>query len=41
MRAKVATARFFAEQVLSQASGVAGAIVSGGAGALALAADDF
>jgi alkylation response protein AidB-like acyl-CoA dehydrogenase len=41
MRAKVATARFFGEQVLSQAPGVAAAVLSGGAGALALTADDF
>jgi butyryl-CoA dehydrogenase len=41
MRAKVATARFFGEHVLSQAPGVAGAILSGGAGALALTAQDF
>jgi 3-(methylthio)propanoyl-CoA dehydrogenase len=41
LRAKVATARFFAENVLSQAPGVAAAVLSGGAGALALTADDF
>ncbi|HEX4596227.1 MAG TPA: acyl-CoA dehydrogenase, partial [Burkholderiaceae bacterium] len=41
MRAKVATARFFGEHVLSQAPGVSGAILSGGAGALALTAQDF
>jgi alkylation response protein AidB-like acyl-CoA dehydrogenase len=41
LRAKVATARFYGEHVLSQAPSVAGAVLSGGAGALALAADDF
>ena len=41
LRAKVATARFYGEHILSQAPGVAGAILSGGAGALALAGDDF
>ena len=41
LRAKVATARFFGEHVLSQAPSVAGAVLSGGAGALSLAADDF
>jgi 3-(methylthio)propanoyl-CoA dehydrogenase len=41
LRAKVATARFYGEHVLSQAPSVAGAILSGGAGALALAGDDF
>lgn len=41
LRAKIATARFFAEHVLSQSPGVAAAVLSGGAGALALAADDF
>jgi 3-(methylthio)propanoyl-CoA dehydrogenase len=41
MRAKVATARFFGEHVLSQAPAVATSILSGGAGALALTAEDF
>jgi butyryl-CoA dehydrogenase len=41
LRAKIATARFFGEHVLSQAPSLAAAVVSGGAGALALAADDF
>jgi len=41
MRAKVATTRFFGEHVLSQAPGVAAAVLSGGAGALALTAEDF
>src|SRR5258708_17152622 len=41
LRAKIATARFFSEQVLSQAPALAAAVPSGGAGALALAIDDF
>jgi 3-(methylthio)propanoyl-CoA dehydrogenase len=41
LRTKVPTARFFAEQVLSQAPGVAGAVLSGGAGALDPTAEDF
>jgi len=41
LRAKIATARFFAEHVLSQAPSTASAVLSGGAGLLALAADDF
>ncbi len=41
LRAKVATARFFGEHLLSQAPSVGTAILSGGAGALALGADDF
>ena len=41
LRAKIATARFFGEHVLSHAPALAIAVSSGGAGALALAADDF
>jgi alkylation response protein AidB-like acyl-CoA dehydrogenase len=41
LRAKIATARFFCDHVLSQAPALAAGVVSGGAGALALAADDF
>jgi alkylation response protein AidB-like acyl-CoA dehydrogenase len=41
LRAKIGTARFFAEHVLSRAPSLAAAVLSGGAGALALAADDF
>jgi 3-(methylthio)propanoyl-CoA dehydrogenase len=41
MRAKVATARFFGDHVLSQAQALAAAVLSGGAGALALTAEDF
>jgi butyryl-CoA dehydrogenase len=41
LAAKIATARFFGEHVLSQAPALASAIESGAAGALALAADDF
>jgi butyryl-CoA dehydrogenase len=41
LRAKIATARFFCEHVLSQAPALAIAVLSGGAGALALGADDF
>ena len=41
LRAKIATARFFCEHVLSQAPALATAVLSGGAGALALGADDF
>jgi hypothetical protein len=41
LRAKIATARFFSEHVLTRAPGLASAVLSGGAGALALAADDF
>jgi alkylation response protein AidB-like acyl-CoA dehydrogenase len=40
-RAKIATARFFADHVLSQAAGLRHAIVDGSAGVLALAVDQF
>jgi hypothetical protein len=39
--AKIATARFFADHVLSQAAGYRSAIVDGSAGVLALAEDQF
>jgi butyryl-CoA dehydrogenase len=41
MRAKIATARFFGEHVLSQAPAIATSVLSGGAGALAVPADEF
>jgi alkylation response protein AidB-like acyl-CoA dehydrogenase len=40
-RAKIATARFFADHILSQAAGLRHAIVEGSAGVLALAEDQF
>lgn len=40
-QAKIATARFFADHILSQASGYRTAIVEGSAGVLALAEDQF
>jgi alkylation response protein AidB-like acyl-CoA dehydrogenase len=40
-KAKIATARFFADHVLSQASGLRTAIIDGSAGVLALGEDDF
>jgi alkylation response protein AidB-like acyl-CoA dehydrogenase len=40
-QAKIATARFFADHILSQASGYRTAIVDGSAGVLALAEDQF
>jgi len=40
-RAKIATARFYADHLLSSAAGLQRAIEGGGAGALALAAEDF
>jgi butyryl-CoA dehydrogenase len=40
-QAKIGTARFFADHVLSQAAGYRAAIVEGGAGVLALAEDQF
>jgi butyryl-CoA dehydrogenase len=40
-RAKIATARFFADHVLTTASGLRDSIVGGAAGVLALAADQF
>jgi alkylation response protein AidB-like acyl-CoA dehydrogenase len=40
-RAKIATARFFADHVLSQADGLRQAIVEGGAGVLALDVEQF
>ncbi|MDQ2989683.1 MAG: acyl-CoA dehydrogenase C-terminal domain-containing protein, partial [Pseudomonadota bacterium] len=39
--AKIATARFFADHILSQASGLRSAIVDGSAGVLALCTDQF
>ena len=41
LRAKIATARFFCDHVLTQAPPLATAVLAGGAGALALAADEF
>jgi 3-(methylthio)propanoyl-CoA dehydrogenase len=41
MRAKIATARFFADHILSQADGLRHAIVNGSAGVLALTDDQF
>jgi alkylation response protein AidB-like acyl-CoA dehydrogenase len=41
MRAKIVTARFFADHFLSQASGLATAITQGSAGVLALEVDQF
>jgi alkylation response protein AidB-like acyl-CoA dehydrogenase len=41
MRAKIATARFFADHFLSQAGGLASSITEGSAGVLALADDQF
>ncbi len=40
-QAKIATARFFADQLLSQAPGLASAVTSGGAGALSLDEEQF
>ncbi|PWF46001.1 acyl-CoA dehydrogenase [Massilia glaciei] len=40
-RAKIGTARFFADHMLSQASGLRSAIIDGSAGVLALGVDDF
>jgi len=40
-RAKIATARFFADHILSQADGMRHAIVVGSAGVLALDVDQF
>jgi butyryl-CoA dehydrogenase len=40
-QAKIATARFFADHLLSQAAGYRSAIVEGSAGVLALAEDQF
>jgi hypothetical protein len=40
-RAKIATARFFADHILSQADGLRHAIVEGSAGVLALEVDQF
>ena len=40
-RAKIATARFFADHVLSQADGMRHAIVAGSAGVLGLEIDQF
>jgi len=41
LRAKVATARFFADHILSQAAGLRDAVVQGAPGVLALAEDQF
>ncbi|MEW6370445.1 MAG: acyl-CoA dehydrogenase [Pseudomonadota bacterium] len=41
LRAKIATARFFADHILSQASGMRSAIVEGSAGVLALDVEQF
>jgi 3-(methylthio)propanoyl-CoA dehydrogenase len=41
LRAKIATARFFSDHVLSLAPGHAAAVLAGGAGALALPAEQF
>jgi len=41
LKAKIATARFFGDHVLSQASGVAKSICRGAAGVMALAEDQF
>jgi alkylation response protein AidB-like acyl-CoA dehydrogenase len=41
LRAKIATARFFADHILSQAGGLRTAIVEGSAGVLALPEDQF
>jgi hypothetical protein len=41
LKAKVATARFFADHVLTQAAGLRGAVVEGSAGVLALSEDQF
>jgi hypothetical protein len=40
-KAKIATARFFADHILSQASGLRTAIIDGSAGVLALSEDQF
>jgi hypothetical protein len=40
-RAKIATARFFADHILSQADGLRHAIVDGSAGVLALDVEQF
>ena len=40
-KAKIATARFFADHILSQASGLRTAIIDGSAGVLALSVDQF
>jgi butyryl-CoA dehydrogenase len=41
LRAKIDTARFFSEHVLTQAPALATAVLSGGAGALTMPADQF
>jgi alkylation response protein AidB-like acyl-CoA dehydrogenase len=41
LKAKIATARFYADHILSQASGLATSIVQGAPGALAMAEDQF
>ena len=40
-RAKIGTARFFADHILSQAGGLRTAIIDGSAGVLALSEDQF
>jgi butyryl-CoA dehydrogenase len=41
LKAKIATARFFGDHVLSQAPGLRDAVLEGAAGVLALAEDQF
>ncbi|MBR7784233.1 acyl-CoA dehydrogenase C-terminal domain-containing protein, partial [Undibacterium luofuense] len=41
LQAKIATARFFADHILSAAQGMRSAIVDGSAGVLALREDQF
>ncbi|MEK9775132.1 MAG: acyl-CoA dehydrogenase C-terminal domain-containing protein, partial [Quisquiliibacterium sp.] len=41
LTAKIATARFFADHILSQAAGLSSSIVNGAPGALALTEDQF
>ncbi len=40
-KAKIATARFFADHVLAQAPGLAASVVGGAAGTLALSVEQF
>jgi butyryl-CoA dehydrogenase len=41
LRAKIATARFFAEHVMTQAPGLAATVVQGGAAAMAVPEEQF
>jgi len=41
LKAKIATARFYADHILVQAAGLSASIVNGAPGALALSADQF